>query len=212
MPRPPRFLLSKSFYHIMTRGNNRNTVFKSDKDYQYFIELISKYKLEHPFDLYHYCLMPNHTHFLIQTKRALDFSVFMKKLNLAYFHHYKREYGWVGHFWQGRFRSQAVGKDAYFIQCGKYIELNPVRVGIAASPDDYQYSSYKYYSEGKTDQLITPDFMYGEIGSDDIDRQKQYQKMMVDQIIEESYSKNAWGSDWQRYREIDKINRKLKKV
>lgn len=193
----------------MTRGNNRNVVFKSGEDYQYFLKLISKYKLIHPFDLYHYCLMPNHTHLLIQTKKALDFSVFMKKLNLAYFHHYKREYGWVGHFWQGRFKSQAVGKDAYFIQCGKYIELNPVRVGIVASPDDYQYSSYKYYSEGKTDQLITLDFMYEEMGSDDIDRQKRYQKLIVDQIIEESYSKDAWGSDWQRYREIDKINRKL---
>jgi len=194
----------------MTRGNNRNIVFKSNDDYLYFLELISKYKLEHPFYLYHYCLMPNHTHFLIQTKKAFDFSIFMKKINLAYFHHYKRKYGWIGHFWQDRFKSQPVGKDAYFIQCGKYIELNPVRSKIVENPDDYKYSSYNYYIKGEKDQLITPDFMYKELGRDNIEKQVQYQKIAIDKIVEKSYNKNTWGSDQQRYREQDKISRKLK--
>ena len=192
----------------MTRGNNRNIVFKSNEDYQYYLKLISKYKLEHPFNLYHYCLMPNHTHFLIQTKKAFDFSIFMKKLNLAYFHHYRQEYGWIGHFWQDRFKSQAVGKDAYFIQCGKYIELNPVRSNIVEKPGDYQYSSYRYYADGRPNYLITSDFMYEEMGNDNIERQKQYQKFIIDQIIEESYNKNTWGSDQQRYQEMQKIRRK----
>ena len=130
MPRPPRLLLSRSFYHIMTRGNNRNVVFRANEDYYYFLELVTKYKQEHPFDLYHYCLMPNHTHLLVQTRKANDFSLFMKRLNLAYFHHYRQLYNWVGHFWQDRYKSQPVGKDAYFTQCGKYIELNPTKPSI----------------------------------------------------------------------------------
>jgi len=104
MPRPPRFILSQSYYHIITRGNNRNVVFKTKEDYLHFLDLINKYKKEHLFDIYHYCLMPNHVHFLIQTKKAPDFSIFMKKLNLAYFHYFKKRYGWTGHFWQGRFK------------------------------------------------------------------------------------------------------------
>lgn len=196
----------------MTRGNNKNIVFKSDEDYFYYLRLVSKYKIEHPFDLYHYCLMPNHTHFLIQTKKALDFSTFMKKLNLAYFHHYNKEYGWVGHFWQDRYKSQAVGKDVYFIQCGKYIELNPVRANIVGNPLDYQYSSYRYYAEGKKDQLITPDFMYEEMGENNKEKQIQYQKLIVDQIIEESCGKNVWGGNQQRYQETQKVSRKTKKA
>ena len=212
MPRTKRFLLSQSFYHIMTRGNNRNTVFKTDEDYQYYLGLVFKYKLEHPFDLYHYCLMPNHTHFLIQTRQALDFSAFMKKLNLAYFHHYRKSYGWVGHFWQDRYRSQAVGKDAYFIQCGKYIELNPVRAGLVENPEDYLYSSHGFYSKGQYNILLTSDFMYQEMGKSDIERQKNYQKLVVDEIIGESYNMNVWGSDRQRYQEVQKINRKKPKT
>ena len=211
MPRTRRFILSQSYYHIMTRGNNRNIVFRSDTDYQYFLELIIKYKTEHPFDLYHYCLMPNHTHFLIQTKNALDFSIFMKKLNLAYFHHYRQEYGWIGHFWQDRYKSQPVGKDSYFVQCGKYIELNPVRANLVEKPEDYRYSSYKYYAQGILNKLITPDFIYEEMGKTCAKRQEQYKKLIIDQIIQESYNQGAWGSDYQRYKEAEKVNRKLKK-
>lgn len=211
MPRARRFLLSQSYYHIITRGNNRNVVFKSEDDYLYYLELVLKYKFDHSFDLYHYCLMPNHTHFLIQTKKALDFSIFMKKLNLAYFHHYRQEYGWVGHFWQDRYKSQSVGKDAYFIQCGKYIELNPVRARIGQNPGDYQYSSYKYYAKGTLNKLITPDFIYEEMGRDSAERQEQYQKLIIDQIIEESYNKVAWGSDYQRYKEKEKMDRIIKR-
>jgi len=40
----------------------------------------------------------------------------MKKLNLAYYHYYNRQYGWIGHFWQDRYKSKPVGKDNYFIQ------------------------------------------------------------------------------------------------
>ena len=212
MPRVRRFLLSQSYYHIMIRGNNRNIVFKSDEDYQYFLDLVTKYKIEHPFDLYHYCLMPNHVHMLVRTNKVTDFSTFMKKLSLAYFHHYRQNYGWVGHFWQDRYKSQAVGKDIYFAQCGKYIELNPVRANIVETPEEYLFSSYRYYSDGKPNHLLTLDFIYETMGRNMEERQKQYKKLIVDQIIEESYKNKAWGSEKQRYLESQKIHRKIKKA
>ncbi len=209
MPRIPRILLSQSFYHIMARGNNKNIIFKEGRDYCYFLSLILKYKKEHPFNIYHYCLMPNHVHFLIQTQKGADFSVFMKKLNLSYFYYYKKKYGWVGHFWQNRFKSQPVGKDNYFMQCGKYIELNPVRANIVEDPKDYLYSSYNYYVEGREDMLLTDDFFYEGFGKDKERRQINYKEMFVDAIVEKNYNKKIWGSDGQRYMEKRKINRKL---
>lgn len=194
-------LLPQSFYHIMTRGNNRHTVFKSDSDYQYFLELIVRYKSEHPFDLYHYSLMPNHTHMLVKTNKASDFSTFMKRLNLAYFHHYRQKYGWLGHFWQDRFKSQPVGKDAYFIQCGKYIELNCVRKGLVEKPEDYPYSSYQYYALGKNNPLITEDFFYESMGETLAQKQKAYQNLIVSDIIATSYKNKSWGSRYQQYHE-----------
>jgi putative transposase len=206
MPRPPRQLLSHSCYHIITRGNNRHDVFKNDEDYIYFLDLLKRFKAEHPFDLFHYCLMSNHVHMLVKTNKDSDFSTFMKKLNLAYFHHYRNNYGWTGHFWQDRFKSQAVGKDEYFIQCGKYIELNPVRAGIVETPGKYPYSSFGHYAEGNISQIIANDFVYETLGSTNSDRQKAYRELVINETITNSYKKNVWGTNRQIYQE----NRKSK--
>jgi putative transposase len=188
----------------MTRGNNRHVVFEKSDDYIYFLDLIKRFKKEHPFDLFHYCLMPNHVHMLVKTNKDSDFSTFMKKLNLAYFHYYHNRYGWVGHFWQDRFKNQPVGKDEYFVQCGKYIELNPVRAGIVNMPEKYRYSSYRHYAEGKISLIITDDFFYESLGSTSTNRQKAYRELMIDDVIANSYMKNVWGTDKQRYQETRK--------
>lgn len=181
-------------------------VFREDADYLYFLEQIYRFKLELPFDLFHYCLMPNHTHMLIKTKNAKDFSTFMKKLNLAYFHYFRRKYGWVGHFWQDRFKSQPVGKDDYFIQCGKYIELNPVRKNLVDDPSKYLYSSFKHYATGDINRLITDDLFCEGLGMNKSERQKQYSKLVIDETILESYSKKSWGGQLQARNESQKIN------
>ncbi len=211
MPREPRFLLSKSYYHITTRGNNKNIVFKKNDDYLFYLNLIRKYKKEHLFDIYHYCLMPNHTHFLVKTGSASGFSAFMKSLNLAYCHYFKKKYGWTGHFWQGRYNSQPVGKDEYFLQCGKYIELNPIRAKIVKDPKDYPHSSYSYYAEVKSDDILTEDFFYKDLGINNKERQKEYRNILINEVVNESYNKPIWGSGVQRYQESKKVRRKMKK-
>lgn len=205
MPRSPRLLLSQSYYHVMTRGNNKNSVFRLDIDYLFYLDLIKKYKQNLPFSLYHYCLMPNHVHMLIKTNKNSNFSLFMKKLNLSYFHYYRKQYGWTGHFWQDRFKTQPVGKDEYFIQCGKYIELNPLRANLVNSPEDYHYSSYKHYVLGKSDGLITDDFFYENMGKNVRERQEKYKKMLICDIVLGNYKNKVWGSNSQRYNETKKV-------
>ena len=203
--------LSQSYYHIIARGNNRLEIFKVKNDFQYYLDLISRYKPNHPFDLFHYCLMPNHIHFLIKTNKASDFSNFMKRMNLAYFYHYKTLYGWVGHLWQDRFRSQLVGKDEYFIQCGKYIELNPIRAKLVQKPEDYRWSSYNFYTQGEDNNLITEDLFYQDLGKNILERQLKYSKIMIDEIVLKNYSKIVWGTDYQKHQENKKIKYNLKK-
>lgn len=209
MPRPPRLLLSHSYYHIMARGNNRHTIFESEDDYEYYLKLVKRFKKELPFNLYHFCLMPNHIHLLAQTKKAENFSLFMKKINLAYFHHYNKRYGWVGHFWQDRFKSQPVGKDEYFVQCGKYIELNPLRAGLIENIEDWNYSSYKFYAFGEPDKLLTPDPFFHDLAKKE-ERQKTYQELLISDMVNESYGAKVWGSGGQVHNEEEKVRYHLR--
>ena len=63
-----RLLPETGIFHFLTRGNNRQKVFKDRKDYQHYLHLLKLCKEEHRFLLYHYCLMLNHL--LMETPHA----------------------------------------------------------------------------------------------------------------------------------------------
>lgn len=180
MPRIFRILPEEGVLHILTRGNNRQKVFENAKDYQAYLNFIKTYKQEHQFLLYHYCLMPNHVHLIIETTPKTDLAKFMKQLNLAYLYHYKKRYSHYGHLWQGRYKSLLISKDEYLITCGRYIELNPVRAKLVNDPKDYKWSSYNVYAYGKKDGIADYDPLYNELGKTDDLRQKNYREQIQD--------------------------------
>lgn len=175
MPRIFRFLPEIGVFHILSRGNNRQKVFRDDKDYQFYLELLQRYKEEHNFLLYHYCLMPNHVHLILETTRQTDLSKLMKQINLKYHYYFRRRYRYCGHLWQGRFKSLLIEKDSYLIACARYIERNPVRAKMVEKAEDYRWSSYLYYVNGKNNPLLDRDPLYQGLGVDDKKRQESYQ-------------------------------------
>jgi len=63
------------------------------------------------------------------------------------------EKGWTGYLWQGRFSSFPMD-DAHLLAAARYIELNPVRAGIADDPHSYPWSSAKAHLRGQDDRLV----------------------------------------------------------
>jgi hypothetical protein len=76
---------------------------------------------------------------------------------MNYAKQYCQKYEFVGHVWQGRFKSMKIESDAYLLACGNYIEMNPVRAGLTDNPKDWTWSSYAYYAQGQRDDLINDD-------------------------------------------------------
>ncbi|MCP4339434.1 MAG: hypothetical protein GY799_11235 [Desulfobulbaceae bacterium] len=60
MPRSVRIILPHTPHHIVQRGHNRQTVFVSDDDYNYYRENLIEFKHEYDCRIYAYCLMTNH--------------------------------------------------------------------------------------------------------------------------------------------------------
>src|SRR5438105_3012059 len=103
-----------AYYHVMNRGHNREVVFRDDEDHAYFLELLARYRERFAVQLFHYCLMNNHFHLLVQCETARELSPWMAGLLRSYVHYFHRRYAFVGHLWQGRFKSPAVEIEDYF--------------------------------------------------------------------------------------------------
>ncbi|GAG00702.1 unnamed protein product, partial [marine sediment metagenome] len=154
MPRRARFTFENATYHILSRGNNRQKIFFQEDDYKEFVDLLSFYKKKYLLQIYHYALMTNHYHMIVQVRDGNILASAMKGLNLSYAKHYRRKYGGVGYLWQGRFNSFVIQDGRYILECGLYIELNPVRAGIVENVEKYPWTSYRVYGEGKKSSVI----------------------------------------------------------
>ncbi len=121
MPRKPRELVDGGIYHVFNRGNDRRQLFGEPEDYQRFLGDLQRGLTERAAALYHYCLMPNHFHLLLQVQQAPDLPTLMHRLQLGYARYFKKTRAFTGHVFQERFRSPRIAAESYYLQCGRYI-------------------------------------------------------------------------------------------
>ena len=141
------------FYHIYNRGNNKGNIFIEEKNYAYFLYLVSKH-LTPACELYCYCLLKNHFHLLLRIK---DFEELPAKLiseknrlhqpfaNLfnAYSKGINKVYKRSGSLFQKNFDRKRVTNESYLRSLILYIHLNPVKHGFIDDYTNYKHSSFQ---------------------------------------------------------------------
>ena len=143
MPRFPRKHIKTSFFHVITQGINKSYIFDKSEDMKYYIKLIYKLSKEHEIEIIAYCIMNNHAHMLIKTKKSDELSKYMQRLNCTYARYYNKKYDRVGYVFRDRYKSEGIYDEQHLYNCIKYIYDNPVKAGICSKAKDYPYSNYK---------------------------------------------------------------------
>lgn len=155
MARKPRIEFDGAFYHVITRGNQKQKIFKDVSDCQKYLQILTIYKNRYHCRLYAYILMSNHVHLLIETKDT-PLSKILQGINQSYTLYFNRRYRMVGHLFQGRYKAILCDQDAYLLALLKYIHQNPLRAKIVETLKDYPWSSHHAYA-GKNNPLALID-------------------------------------------------------
>jgi REP element-mobilizing transposase RayT len=146
MARPLRLNCENSFYHVLSRGNERRAIFRTGEDYQKFLDLIAAMSSRFKVEVHAYVLMKNHYHLLIRTTHA-NLSRAIQWLGVTYAGWFNRTYNRSGHLFQGRFKSFLIEDEHYFTALGYYIHGNPLRAGATQDLWKYEWSSYLGYAD-----------------------------------------------------------------
>jgi len=144
MPRNARRKSSTGVYHVVMRGINKKRIFEEEQDYQKYLDTLSKYKKICGYELYAYCLMSNHIHLLMKEGRE-DLGNVFRRIGASFVYWYNRKYSRSGHLFQGRYKSEAVETDRYFLTVMRYIHQNPLKAGMVKEIQAYPWSSYHEY-------------------------------------------------------------------
>lgn len=124
--------------------------------------------------------MSNHFHLLLETP-AGNLSQIMQHINGAYTNYYNTKRRRSGHLFQGRFKALLVDADAYAKELSRYIHLNPVRAGIAATPGVYPWSSFRAYAgESAPPPWLNRNFILGYFGGITIESQTRYRRFVCE--------------------------------
>jgi putative transposase len=163
--------------HIVQRGNNRQPCFVHRNDYARYLEYLDDAMNRYAVSIHAYVLMTNHVHLLATPSTDDGISRMMQFLGASYVLCFNRIHSRTGTLWEGRFKSFLVSDDRYLLACYRYIELNPVRAGLAESPGRYPWSSYRANARGAASSLVRPHALYTELGNTLRGRCAAYRKL-----------------------------------
>lgn len=170
----PSALEYGQYYHIYNRGNNRETLFRNERNYHYFIKLYSKH-IYPVADTFAYCLLSNHFHFAVRIKTEEEIyetlRVFPKvsssleqtpktrkvstpsqrfgNLFNAYAKSINKAYERTGSLFEKPFHRKIITDDAYFWRLILYIHHNPQKHGMI---DDFRLWPFSSYNSLISDQ------------------------------------------------------------
>ena len=200
MPRRETPFLPDQYYHFYNRGNNRQRVFFERANYLYFLRGIQKY-LCGGMDVLAYCLMPTHYHLLVRVKplpqqpRQPQTSEFlensevlaaassaavshaMMRLGVSYTKAINKRFARVGALFQGQFHGKPIQKYAHLLNLCVYIHANPVKDGLVALPEDWEYSNYLDWIGLRSGTLVNREFIQEYFGTP-----AEYKSLVLDYV------------------------------
>jgi putative transposase len=162
MARQARIVVPGEAHHVTQRGNRNMQVFFNADDSAAYKTLLAAHCKEAEVEVLAWCLMPNHVHLVLVPNDEDGLRRALGETHRRYTKHINAREGWRGHLWQERFHSFAMD-EAHLLEAVRYIELNPVRAGLAKKAHDWRWSSARAHLEGCKDGLVSLQPMFNRV-------------------------------------------------
>ena len=175
--------------HVVQRGNNRQVCFAKEQDLAAYANWLGEYAEKFEVHVHGWVLMTNHVHLLMTPQSDSGVTRLLQTLGRQYVRYFNYAYQRSGTLFEGRYKSSVVQHEEYFLNCLRYIELNPVRAGMVKDPGDYKWSSYRAHAFGVRPRMWTGHEQYLRMGGNDKERHSCYRKWVEEVMSTETVSK-----------------------
>ena len=143
-------------YHVLNRGAGRLRIFRKERDFAAFEEVLEQAKARLPMRVLGWCVMPNHWHLVLWPKGDGDLSEFMRWLTLTHTQRWHAAHGTsgTGPLYQGRFKSFPIEEDDHLLTVLRYAERNPLRANLVVEAAAWRWSSLWHRVRGNESGLL----------------------------------------------------------
>jgi putative transposase len=165
---------------------------------------------KHGLAIHAYVWMTNHVHLLATPEFDDSISKTFQSMGRRYVQYFNYTYKRSGTLWEGRYRATVVDRERYLLTLMRYIEMNPVRAGMVAAPQDYPWSSYRRNALGEggpNADWLTSHEEYTRLGLGDLARQAAYRGLFATSVDQEDLAEirdcahKGWALGSERFRD-----------
>jgi REP element-mobilizing transposase RayT len=132
MGRQARYDAQGALQHVISRGLNREAIFRDPEDYDDLLSRLRFLSRETGMKIHAWSFMPNHFHLLTETGTT-PLATFMRRALTGYSLHFNEKYDRVGYLFQGRYKSRLAGSEDYCRTLFAYVNKNPLKHGVVKS-------------------------------------------------------------------------------
>lgn len=140
MPRIARLVVPDVPHLVSQRGSGRGPAFSADADYGLYLDLLGTACGKAGTAIWAWCLMPGHVRLVLVPSHADGLRAALSETHRRYAWAVNRREGRRGPLWQTPFSSFPMD-EAHLPACVRYVELDPVRTGLVARPEQWRWSS-----------------------------------------------------------------------
>jgi len=187
MARPLRIQYPGAYYHVTSRGNERQKIYRDNADYDIFLEKLAVSLGVYNVSLLAYVCMTNHFHLFLTTPDG-NLAEFMRHFNISYTSAFNRRHKRSGYLYQWRYKSFLIDADNYSKEVSRYIHLNPVRIKKHSDKtvkekihilSEYKYSSFAGYIKLKARvDFINYAKVLGNFDGDTIEGRRKFRQFV----------------------------------
>src|SRR3954452_14130111 len=142
MGRQRRVIDRDAIYHAGSRGSNRGPIAWDGQDFNSLLGEIGRAATRHRWSVLAWCLIPNHYHLVLRTPRG-GFSEGFKQINGNHSRRTNRRHERDAHLFKNRPWAFELATPAHLIGALAYVFRNPIEAGLASSPEEWPWSSYR---------------------------------------------------------------------
>lgn len=178
--RLPRLSVAHVPQHVIVRGNNSESIFKSPHDCKSYLYFLQEAAAKNHTNIHAYVLMPNHVHLLMSSDCDVGVGRTIQAVARHYVPYFNQRNSRSGALFNARYRSALVERGCAVLRVQRYIEENPVRSSMCGQPEHYMWSSYGANGLGEKESIVSPGDDYLALGRTAEERRDNYQKIFTE--------------------------------
>ncbi len=136
-----RPLFDQGLYHVTQHATGDEVFFRDRLDYEAMLRTLVKSAHRHEVGIEDYCLMPNHTHLLLEI-RLPNLHELMQYLFARHVFRFNYRHGRRGHLVEAPYRVTVIRNEQHLFRTRRYVSLNPVKAGLCSHPDEWPWCGF----------------------------------------------------------------------